>query len=107
MIVAALILGGAGSVTGAAAPALTRAQVRARTRHSRWSPAFRTRYDAAVPAGLAVAQAPAGGRRIAQGSTVRVTFSAGPRPVSVPDVGGEAAAQAQSQLRADGLRARL
>ncbi|MEO6859778.1 MAG: protein kinase [Solirubrobacteraceae bacterium] len=107
MIAAAVILSGSGSVKVPRLISLTRSQVRGRTRQLALLPNFRTRYDSAVPAGRAIVQTPVAGRRIAQGGAVGVTMSLGPPPVKVPDLGGELAAQAQSRLRAVGLRSEL
>ena len=107
MIAAAVILSGSGSVKVPRLLSLTRSQVRARTRQLALLPSFRTGYDSAVPAGRAIAQTPVAGRRVPQGGAVRVTISLGPPPVRVPDLGGELTAQAQSRLRALGLRAEL
>ena len=66
-------------------------------------PAFSTRYSQTA-AGIAIAQSPAAGTPIADGSTVRVVLSAGPPPVSVPDVVGRPSAAAESALANTGLR---
>lgn len=104
MIVAALVLGSSGSVTVPRLLVLTRAQVSSRLRSVALQPIFRERHSRSVASGLVIGQSPRAGRQIAQGSTVQVVVSNGPPPVRVPDVGGEPAAQAQSGLRAAGLR---
>jgi hypothetical protein len=107
MIAGALILAGSGQVTVPRLLSLTRAQARARTRQLALQPRFHEVHSRSIAAGRVVSQSPRAGRRINQGSTVRVAISSGPPPVRVPDVGGEAAAQAQSRLSAAGLRSRL
>ena len=82
---------------------IPRGGVEARARRMHVKPAFSTRYSEAA-AGMAVAQSPAAGTRIADGSTVRVVLSAGPPPVSVPDVVGRPSAAAESALAHKGLR---
>jgi serine/threonine-protein kinase len=107
MIAGALILAGSGQVTVPRLLSLTRAQVRARTRQLALQPRFHKLHSRSIAAGRVVSQSPRAGRRINQGSTVEVAISSGPPPVRVPDVGGEAAAQAQSRLSAVGLRSQL
>jgi hypothetical protein len=66
-------------------------------------PIFTDRFDPA-PKGAAIAQAPKRGARLHDGGTVRVVLSAGPLPVKVPQLAGEASADAQTVLRSLGLR---
>jgi serine/threonine-protein kinase len=82
---------------------LPRAGVEARARRLHVRPKLSRRYSGTV-AGVAIAQDPAVGTRVADGSTVHVILSAGPPPVSVPGVVGQAAAVAQSVLARVGLR---
>jgi serine/threonine-protein kinase len=71
--------------------------VRTRAARADLHPAFSRRY-AEVAYGLAAAQYPAPGTRVAAGATVRVALSAGPPPVAVPNVVGLGAAAAESLL---------
>jgi hypothetical protein len=64
---------------------------------------FGARYDSA-PAGFAIAQAPAAGTHVAEGTTLHVVLSKGPPPVAVPAVVGRAASAAEGALTAAGLR---
>jgi eukaryotic-like serine/threonine-protein kinase len=82
---------------------LPRGGVEARTRRLHLRAAFATRYAEASP-GVAIAQDPAAGIRTTDGTTVRVVLSGGPRPVRVPDVRGQTAANAESLLGGAGLR---
>jgi hypothetical protein len=59
---------------------------------------------AKAPHGTAVAQSPQPGSSVDRGSTVRVTLSAGPPPVPVPNVVGESAGNARTVLESLGLR---
>ncbi len=69
-------------------------------------PTFSTRYSD-TPVGIAIAQQPAAGTHVADGSTVRVVLSAGPPPVQVPSVLGTPAESAESVLTSAGLRHRV
>ncbi len=44
--------------------------------------------DSTKPEGMFTKQSPAGGKRVAEGSTVEVWFSTGPRSIKIPDVTG-------------------
>jgi serine/threonine-protein kinase len=68
--------------------------------------AFASRYDYARP-GSAIAQRPSPGKRVNEGSTVRVTLSAGPPPVEVPRLVGQASTPARAILGSLGLGARV
>ena len=107
MVAGAVLLASSGQVRVPRLVSLTRAEVRARSRSVALQPVFRDRHSASVPAGRVISQSPGPERRVNQGSTVVVTLSLGPPPVKVPDVGGESAAQAQTQLASLGLRSRL
>jgi serine/threonine-protein kinase len=82
---------------------LPRGGVEARARRTHVRPAFSTRY-AETAAGIAIAESPAAGTRISDGSTVRVVLSAGPPPVRVPDVVGQPSSSAESLIANAGLR---
>ncbi|HEV2924755.1 MAG TPA: protein kinase [Solirubrobacteraceae bacterium] len=82
---------------------LPRGGVLARARRTHVQPAFSTRYSQSA-AGIAIAQAPAAGTRISDGSIVRVVLSAGPPPVLVPNVLGQPSASAESLIAGAGLR---
>jgi len=58
------------------------------------------------PLGFVFAQDPVGGTKAGKGSTVQVTVSSGPGPVSVPNVVGENLSQAQHDLAKVGLKSR-
>jgi hypothetical protein len=68
--------------------------------------AFTSRYDYAR-SGTAIAQRPSPGERVNEGSTVRVTLSAGPPPVEVPRLVGQASTPARAILGSLGLGARV
>jgi hypothetical protein len=84
---------------------LPRAGVQARAKRLHVRVAFASRHSEAAAAGLAIAQAPAAGAHVDEGSTVRVTLSAGPPPVKVPGVVGQAAPTAADALAQAGLHA--
>jgi serine/threonine-protein kinase len=58
-----------------------------------------------APVGRAIAQSPAPGVHVGDGSTIGVTFSAGPPPVSVPALAGQRETAAETTLNQDGLKA--
>ncbi|HXP38194.1 MAG TPA: PASTA domain-containing protein, partial [Solirubrobacteraceae bacterium] len=82
---------------------LPRAGVQARARRLHVRVAFASRHSEAVAAGVAIAQVPAAGARVDEGSTVRVTLSSGPPPVKVPGVVGQTAGAAAGELAKAGL----
>jgi eukaryotic-like serine/threonine-protein kinase len=83
---------------------LPRAGVQARAKRLHVRVAFASRHSESAVAGIAIAQAPAPGARVSEGSTVQVTLSAGPPPVDVPGVVGQPASSAGSSLAKAGLR---
>ncbi len=56
------------------------------------------------PKGTFTKQSPAGGKKVAVGSTVKVWFSAGPSTGTVPDVSGKSQDDARSALEAAGFK---
>ena len=56
------------------------------------------------PKGTFTKQSPAGGKKVAAGSTVKVWFSAGPSMGTVPDVSGKSQDDARSALEAAGFK---
>jgi hypothetical protein len=83
---------------------LPRGGVQARARRLHVHVAFVSRHSETAVAGIAIAQSPAPGARVDQGSSVRVTLSAGPPPVKVPAVVGQTASVAAAALAEAGLR---
>jgi serine/threonine-protein kinase len=81
---------------------LPRGGVLARARRMHVRPAFSARYSERA-SGIAIAQKPAAGTRVLDGSTVRVVVSKGPPPVRVPAVVGESSGSAESVLGSAGL----
>ena len=63
-------------------------------------------FNDTVAADDVIAQTPTSGR-VARGSTVALTVSKGPPPVTVPDVTGQPVAQARRQLEAAGFTVRI
>jgi serine/threonine-protein kinase len=82
---------------------LPRGGVLARARRLHVRPAFSARYSERE-SGIAIAQRPAAGTRVLDGSTVRVVVSEGPPPVRVPAVVGEPSGSAEGALGSAGLR---
>jgi serine/threonine-protein kinase len=74
---------------------------RARRLHVR--PSFSRRFSSA-PVGIALAQDPEPGVRVAENATVRVVLSAGPPPVKVPGVVGQDSESAETEIAEAGLR---
>jgi serine/threonine-protein kinase len=98
----ALLAGAAARTTVPDLRGLPAGGVRARAARADVHPAFSRRY-AETAYGLATAQYPAPGTRVAAGTTVRVALSAGPPPVAVPDVVGLDSTAAESLLARDHL----
>ena len=69
--------------------------------------AFSQRYDDRAKLGTAVAQTPAPGARVKEGTTIEVAMSKGPRPVEVPKLSGESSSAAVARLHAIKLDARV
>ena len=76
----------------------------ARTERLHVHPVVSRHYSEAAPRGVAIAQDPAAGTRVAQGSSVHVVLSAGPPPVAVPGVIGSSTGAAASEIADAGLR---
>ena len=104
-LVAALLANASARTTVPDLRGLPRGGVEARARRLNVHPAFLASYSESTP-GIAIAQEPAAGSRVSAGSTVRVTLSAGPPPVSVPGVVGRSTQAAQTALSGSGLRSR-
>jgi eukaryotic-like serine/threonine-protein kinase len=69
--------------------------------------AYTRQYDERGRPGTAVAQTPAPGTKIKQGSTIDVVLSRGPRPVDVPKLTGKSSGDATGRLHQVHLGARL
>lgn len=59
--------------------------------------------QSAKPKGRVMAQDPKAGKRVEQGTRVRINVSLGPKPVAVPELGGLTADQAEERLRQAGF----
>jgi hypothetical protein len=101
---AAAVLTGGPTVRVPALRGLHRAAVRDRLEGLGLRASFRRRY-AGAPVGTVIVQAPAAGRHLSGGSTVRVVMSAGPPPVPVPQLVGQRSRDAQAILSRLGLSA--
>ncbi len=101
----AVLLAGAGTArtTVPDLRRLPRGGVQARAKRLHVRPVFSARHSEA-PAGIAIAQSPAPGARVGEGSEVHVVMSSGPPPVPVPNVVGKAASSAESAVAGAGLR---
>lgn len=61
-------------------------------------------YNDSAAAGSIIGQDPSAGEKLRRGSAINLTASAGPEPFDVPDVTGETAEAATSDLQRDGLK---
>jgi serine/threonine-protein kinase len=107
IVVAGLVAGGIllakGSVRVPDLRGATRAAVSTRLRKLGLHASFATAYSHA-PLGTAIAQSPGPGANVSDGSTLRVTLSAGPPPVPVPQLVGQSESSAAATLQQAGLR---
>jgi eukaryotic-like serine/threonine-protein kinase len=85
---------------------MNRMRVAETVRNAGLRTSFSRSYDPAPP-DTAIGQAPAAGRRVQDGTTVRVLLSAGPAPVPVPQLVGLPTAAARAKLSREGLRATI
>jgi hypothetical protein len=98
------LLGGAGAKTTVPElRGLPVGGVQARAQRMHVTPVYSKRYSEAR-VGLAIAQSPAPGARVADGANISVVLSAGPPPVHVPGVVGQQAGAAEGTLVGSGLR---
>ncbi len=104
MILGAVLLAPPGRVTVPRLRGLTKTAIVAKLRRMPLRTAFTRSFDSA-PAGTAVGQRPSPGAHVTDGSTVRVVLSAGPPPVEVPRLVGQASPSARSILGSLGLSA--
>jgi eukaryotic-like serine/threonine-protein kinase len=103
LAVAPIVLSAHGTVRVPGVHGLTRGRVDAKLRRLGLHAAFATRYSTARE-GVVVAQAPAAGATVKDGSTVQIMLSRGPAPVSVPQVVGQSSDSAAGTLAHAGLR---
>ena len=82
---------------------MTRSRANLVLRRAGLHPAFAHRYSGARK-GTVIGQSPRRGTRVKDGTDVRVTLSAGPAPVTVPPVVGQASSDATAALDAAKLR---
>ncbi len=82
---------------------LPRGGVEARAKRLHVRPVFAERHSETA-AGIALAQTPAPGTRVDEGSHVLVVMSSGPPPVAVPNVVGKSASTAEGTVADAGLR---
>jgi hypothetical protein len=106
MILAAVLLAGPTQVRVPKLDGVNRAAVLSKVHRLHLRATFTKRFDKS-PAGLAIAQTPSAGARLAQGGTVQVVLSAGPPPVEVPRLLGQSSSAARSVLASLGLNARV
>jgi hypothetical protein len=104
MILGAVLLAPPGRVHVPRLEGLTRTKIDTRLHRLPLRTAFTSRFDSAPP-GTAIAQRPAPGARVADGSTVSIVLSAGPPPVEVPRVVGQSTGSARAILASLGLDA--
>jgi hypothetical protein len=99
LLLAAVLVGSDHRSAVPALRGLRIAEVRSRVARGRLRLRVRHGFSASVPAGAVASQRPGAGRQVDEHSTVTVTVSRGPAPVSVLDVRGEAVGDARLQLR--------
>src|SRR5579872_342567 len=104
MVAGAVVTAGAAQVRMPDLRGLSRAAIGTKLTAEHLRTTLRARYSNQERSTL-IAQSPAPGTLIAEGSGVLVTLSAGPAPVAVPRVLGFSTADAESSLRQLGLRA--
>jgi serine/threonine-protein kinase len=61
-------------------------------------------FDETAPEGRVIDQSPSAGTKLERGSPVTITVSLGPPPVTIPDVSGQAATEAEATLSDLGLK---
>jgi serine/threonine-protein kinase len=106
MILAAVLLAGPTRVRVPKLEGISKAAVLSKVHRVHLRAAFTKRFDKSH-VGLAIAQSPSPGARLAQGGAVQVVLSAGPPPVEVPRLVGQSASAARSVLASLGLSARI
>jgi len=104
MVAGAVVTAGAAQVRMPDLRGLSRAAIGTKLTAEHLRTTLRARYSNQERSTV-IAQSPAPGTLIAEGSGVLVTLSAGPAPVAVPRVLGFSTADAESSLRQLGLRA--
>jgi hypothetical protein len=97
LIAAAIVIGGVRHVRVPKLQGLTRAAAFRRAHHIQLTPAFHARFSGARK-GTVIAQSPAPGTRVRQGSTVSVELSKGPPPVALPRLIGSSSSSAQAAI---------
>ncbi len=107
MIAGGFVIGQTGYVRVPRLAGLTRAAVYNRAQRLSLRTAFASRHDPSAPNGTVVGQIPSAGRRVPDGSTLRVSLSAGPPPVRLPQLAGLSAPEVPARLQRLGLEARL
>jgi serine/threonine-protein kinase len=97
LVAAAIVIGGVRHVRVPKLQGLTRAAAFRRAHHIQLTPAFHARFSGARK-GTVIAQSPAPGTRVRQGSTVSVELSKGPPPVALPRLIGSSSSSAQAAI---------
>ena len=106
MIVAALVIGATAHVRVPRLVGLSLARARARATHVALHPTVRHRFDSKVRKGRVISQSPAPRTRVAENTPVALVVSAGPPPVTVPQLAGDQVSTAEARLAQLGLTAR-
>ncbi|MBV9607335.1 MAG: PASTA domain-containing protein, partial [Solirubrobacterales bacterium] len=106
MVVSAIALSAGPTVRVPELRGLTRRAVAGKLRRAHLRVDFTTQF-AGAKVGTAVAQTPAVGTRVKQDSAIQVALSKGPRPVAVPSLAGQSAAEATARLHRIALNAKL
>jgi eukaryotic-like serine/threonine-protein kinase len=104
MIAAAVVIGGIRHVRVPDLRGMTTHAIGRRVHKLGLHAVYRHAYSGHVRKGIAISQDPSARQTVRQGSTVRVTLSAGPRPVPVPSLDGMPASQARAALEKLHLR---
>jgi eukaryotic-like serine/threonine-protein kinase len=106
MVGGAILIGSHGRVRVPDLRGLRKASVTVKARAAKLHPAFSSRYNSA-PKGISIAQTPRPGTQVTDGGSIRVVLSAGPAPVTLPQLVGGGATAATAALQHLGLGAEL
>jgi serine/threonine-protein kinase len=99
-----IVSGGPGEAAVPQVSGLPRARAVAALESAGFKPDVTTAFASDVPKGTVISSSPQEGTTAEKGTTVRLTVSKGPQPVTVPNVVGKDIAEARGILEGDGLK---